>query len=258
LLSSVNAERRLRALEPLASSQPLSDVAQKRAIGIAESASLDFEERDAEEVLAAVTAAGYSATLAQEVTMVEEGEPADVIKGLAEAQGSAVGFLRHEAKDVGFGIAKLRGIPVLVIIVGVPTTTDSSGRRLPGVAPREWLTRDLFNQVNQVRAEHSLPAFASSEALDAESQRLAEQLLADTRATDVGKHQALTGTEFLYYKATGRWRVGNARTAVQRWFEVERDLVATRSKAFAGTGLASRGTENKLEAVWTLAVRRRP
>ncbi|MFY9550732.1 MAG: CAP domain-containing protein [Thermoanaerobaculia bacterium] len=257
-LAAVNAERAHHGLAPVRLSQPLRTLAAERAEEIGASDSLDFEPMSSGEALARARALGYPAVVAQELVAVQEGDPCAIIEDWSRALGSAEAFLRHEAKDIGVGEGVLGEQPVRVLIAGVPQSPDPLKKRLPGVAPREWLAADLYDLANRKRNEAGYPSFDRSEALDTQAQLLAESLLDDARVEGAGVRACRGGGTILYFKATGRWNVADVRLPVNAWLRGQRETALLPRKGFAGAGVASRGADETLETVWTLAVQPGP
>jgi hypothetical protein len=256
-LAAVNAERVSRGLAPVRLSAALEALAAERAAEIGASETLAFDPMTSEDALARAKAGGYPALVVQELVAVQEGDPREIVSAWCRALDGAQSFLRHETRDIGVGEGRLEEQPVYVLISGVPPSADPDKKRLPGIAPREWLTADLFDLANRRRNEAGYPSFDRSDSLDAEAQKLAESLLNAPGDSVEGVRPARGGGQILYFKATGRWRVADARAPIDAWFKRQRDISLTPGPAFAGAGLASRGEDEKLVAVWTVAIRSR-
>jgi hypothetical protein len=255
-LTAVNTERERRGLSPVHCSVSLTRLARDRAVEISFSPSMDFEPASGGEDLDRAIAYGYPAWFVQELVAVGEGDPCDLVAAWTSRFAFSDAYLRHEAKDVGIGVGVLGNEPVYVLIVGIPSNHDPLRDRLPGIAPREWLTARLFEAANRARLTAGLSPWGRSEDLDAEAQRLAEVLLDRPDGHESGSRPlADGGGAILYLRGRGSRRVGDSALALKSWLTRDRQFALSRNASLAGAGLASRGADDDLEAVWTLAVR---
>jgi uncharacterized protein YkwD len=252
---AINDERALRGLAPIHLSSVLSAIAQERALEIGDAEELDFDPASGEEALAAAKEHGYQAWLAQELIAIDEDEACDIVAKWTRRFSTSDAYLRHEAQDIGVGAGILGGQPLYVLEIAAPASRDPLHDRLPGIAPREWLTTRLADAFNRERLKSGLEAVARDSSLDAEAQQLAESLMNSSQLTS-GERAALGGVTFLYFRGLGKWRGGDPAAPVDLWFRsAERTVVSSRRLAAVGAGLCSRGADETLEAVWVLAFR---
>ncbi len=88
--------------------------------------------------------------------------------------------------------------------------------------------------------------------MDTEAQQLAIEILGDGNRHGEGSLQ-VGGTLAFYCKGAG-YHVYGPAYAVKRWFRSYRAVFAAKGTADIGVGLASRGRNDQVEAVWLLLV----
>jgi hypothetical protein len=233
-------------------SSALDRLAQHRAEEITAWDALDFELLSPSELFLQAREFGYRGLVVQELTTVDDRDACEIVDGWNDSLGGSDVYRRPEALELGVGFGFVGESALTVIEVGVPQPADPDKKRWPGVAPREYALDDLFRDVNRKRVGLGLKSFDRSEELDAEAQRLADELLVDPSRRYDGVLAVPEG-HALYLKGDG-WQVGVDRRAIDLWFSKQRPIVVAPGTPAAGVGLASRGRDGRLEAVWVLLV----
>jgi Cysteine-rich secretory protein family len=256
-LAAINDERAQRDLPAVGASQTLERLAHTRAEEIGSSGSLEFESLSGDEVLRRLKGLGYVGWYADEFVSVGIADPREVLESWNERLVGDDGYRRHEAREVGLGHGVLEGKPVYVLIVATPSAGPLR-KRLPGVAPREWLAGDLLRAFNDARVRTSLPGFDRSPDFDEEAAHRAAEILADPRLNGTGAIPSdVSGATVLYYKGD-TVDVHKPAHAVQTWFQRYRAQVAGKAVRFVGVALDSRGRGEHIEAVWVLVLGLKP
>ena len=256
ILSALNVERARMELERVALSAPLQRLAQARATEITAGEVLDFEPSFTSELVAAARGLGYDGTLVQELTSVDDSLPCEIVRSWKEGLGLSDAYRRPEVRDIGVGFGVLGERALTVVVVGVPPSHDALRKRWPGRVPREWLTADLLREIERARVGMGRPPFVDDEELTSSAQELADEILAGNGPYGPGRREVPEGT-LLYFKA-GPGDAPYWGKVLKVWLATEHGTFARFDAAPVGAGLASRGREGYLEAVWTVLVGKTP
>jgi len=252
ILAAMNADRGRLDRPPLSQSPVLTKLAQQRASEMTAAGALDFEVISGLELLARARDLGWKGLLAQELTSADDRSPCEIVEFWNDSLGPSDVYRRPEVAELGVGFGMVGDTPLTVVIVGVPVSLDSEKKHWPGIAPREYAIADLFRDVNRKRMGLGLPPLERSDELDVLAQQTADELLGDPKSRSEGAKALPEGTA-LYLKGNSA-QAATDRSAIDRWFFLYRAILTTSRQIMAGGGLASRGRDGRLEAVWVLVV----
>ncbi len=251
LITHINSIREFCELPPLRPSDLLAEMAQDRAYELSLARALDFEPLPGNETLEALRVDGYPALWAQELDALVSEDPCEAVDRWSERLEDGEGFLRHEVQEIGVATGLIDSELLYVVILAVPPSNDPNRKRFPGVAPREWLTADLWKELNARRMASGLRTLERDEGLDRVAQRRASEILRGPQIDGAGSITG-AGDVAVYYKAEGL-SASVPAFPLRIWFEQFREPLTQRGGPRVGVGLDSRGRGERLEAVWVVA-----
>ncbi|HTR04178.1 MAG TPA: hypothetical protein VMN82_13375 [Thermoanaerobaculia bacterium] len=249
---SIEAERARLDLPPMQASPPLAHLAAELAAEIGAGTTLEFEPIGGVELLRRARSLGYAGLGVQQLTAVDDRSACEIVEAWNERLPGSEVYRRPEATEIGVAFGFVQDLPLTVVVVGVPVSADPLRKKWPGVAPREHLEADLFREVNDRRFRLGRPLFLRSARLDAEAQNAADAILWDVAKDGAGLVEDARG-QTLYFKGAGLHGT-DPGYAIDQWLHAYRSTFVGLERASAGVGIASRGQQGRLEAVWVLLV----
>jgi uncharacterized protein YkwD len=208
VLVAVNRERLRAGEEPMRLDPALCTVAAARAAALAAAGSLDVDERAIAEVSRRLYAAGYRAQRWSEQPVVRRGGAPAVLDAWRRLDPERYReAIDGDFSDLGVGQATLDGMPLTLILLGLPRHTAFL-REAHALGTIEELRAALIVAANAERQRAGLAPLAREARLDEAAQAHASDLV----ARDYYEHTTLEGAGVLERLAKAGFR---ARVAAE-------------------------------------------
>jgi uncharacterized protein YkwD len=187
LLAGINAARETAGVPSLSPSPDLDGLAQARAAELAEHGGLPTEA-DSDSLFRHVgqllARARYAAHVWTESATASAG-PVDTVIGYWREDSSFAEAMRSTYRDVGIGMARLRGVPLYIIFLASPER-DFYERQVVGLKDLVSVRRAMLDAVNVLRRTAGAPPLVEDARLDRAAQSQADAMLAGTPYGHIG------------------------------------------------------------------------
>jgi uncharacterized protein YkwD len=178
LLRRINQERQRLGAPPLRLLKPLTEVAQQHAEEIARSGQVRLKRGSEKEVDDWMKRAGYNAHRWVESVTASTDDFDRIVSEWRSRDRSAWGSIEDsEVRDVGIGLAQMRGVPLYTFLFAVPEV-DHFTRATSGLRDAERARAEMLAQVNALRRKAGAPALKMDRDLQQAAQGHAEDMLA--------------------------------------------------------------------------------
>lgn len=178
ILRSINAERQRTGAPPLRLLRSLNEVAQQHAEEIARSGSLQLPRGSEKQIDERMKRAGYDAhRWTESLVATTEGASQVVREWRRRDRSIWETVMSPEVRDVGIGIATMRGVPLYDVLLAVPEAEHFS-RTTAGLRDPERVRAEMLAAVNEVRRKAGAPPLKMNRDLQEAAQAHAQDMLA--------------------------------------------------------------------------------
>jgi uncharacterized protein YkwD len=178
LLRRINAERQRQGAPALRLLRPLSEAAQQHAEKIARSGQVRLPRGSEKEVDEWMRRAGYNAHRWTE-SVVASGDHFDQIVGEWRRRDHSTwgSVIDPEVRDVGIGVARMRGVPLYTFLFAVPEA-EHFARATTGLRDADRVRAAMLAEVNALRQKAGAPPLKLNPDLEQSAQAHAQDMLA--------------------------------------------------------------------------------
>ena len=178
ILRRINQERQRLGAPPLRLLRPLTEVAQQHAEEIARSGQVRLPRGSEKQVDEWMKHAGYNAHRWVESVTASTDDFDRIVSEWRSRDRSAWGSIEDsEVRDVGIGLAQMRGVPLYTLLFAVPEV-DHFTRATMGLRDVEKARAEMLAQVNAQRRKAGAPALKMDRDLQQAAQGHAQDMLA--------------------------------------------------------------------------------
>lgn len=178
ILKRLNQERSRLGAPPLRLLRSLTEVAQDHAEEIARSGQVRLKRGSEREVDAWMKRAGYNAYRWNENVIASADDFDQMVREWRSRDRSTWGSIEDpEVRDVGIGLAQMKGVPLYVFLFAVPEV-DRFTRATMGLRDADRTRADMLAQVNALRRKAGAPALKMNPDLQQAAQGHAQDMLA--------------------------------------------------------------------------------
>lgn len=176
LYEQINAARRQAGSEPLDTHPALCEVARDQAEATAASGGIASSSSYITATTRRLYRAGYQPHFWSEGSLIATSDE-DILGQWRQARPEWHAELSSgDFEDVGIGVARYRGRPVVALVLALTTRTHQRRQAAP-LADLDHVRAIGLATVNELRAEHGRPAVRAESHLDEAAQRHAEDML---------------------------------------------------------------------------------
>lgn len=259
----INEERSRAGVPPLATSDPLDQVAQSRADEIAAKGALPDEAESLRllgRVQLRLTSAGYKAHGWTESLTVTAGD-LDEVMDYWKQDPSYRQAMGRDYQDVGIGVADFDGVPLYTFLFAWPKSEFYARQtaELTGADSLARMRAEMLERVNAERRAAGLAPLAADPRLDVAAQRHAEDMLARTYYSH-NNPEGLTPRQRLLEAGFDAVTVGEniaaghltAAAAMDAWLHSSghRRNILEPGVTHLGVGLAVGSYEHRYQVLW--------
>ena len=218
ILRRLNQERQRLGAPPLRLLRSLSEVAQDHAEEIARSGQVRLPRGSEKRVDDWMKQAGYNAYRWTESVTASNDDFDAIVREWRSRDRSTWGSIEDpEVRDVGIGLAQMRGVPLYTFLFAVPEV-DRFTRVTMGLRDAERVRAEMLAQVNAQRRKAGAPALKLNPDLQQAAQAHAQDMLA--RSFFAHKSPSGTTVRERSRKAGYEWRtigenIAEGQTSVQ-------------------------------------------
>jgi uncharacterized protein YkwD len=178
ILRRLNEERQRLGAPPLRLVRPLNEVAQDHAEEIARSGQVRLQRGSEKEVDAWMKQAGYNAHRWVESVTATKDDFDRIVREWRSGDHSAWGSLKDpEVRDVGIGLARMRGVPLYTFLFAVPEA-EHFNRATSGLRDADEVRDEMLAEVNALRRKAGASPLRLSRDLQQSAQAHAQDMLA--------------------------------------------------------------------------------
>lgn len=178
ILRTINAERQRAGAPPLRLLRPLTEVAQQHAEEIARSGNVRLPRGSERQVDERMRKAGYNAHRWTESVVATTNGSSQIVREWRQRDRSIwETVMSPEVRDVGIGIARMRGVPLYGFLFAVPEAEHFS-RTTTGLRDPARVRAEMLAAVNEVRRKAGAPALRMNGDLQEAAQAHAQDMLA--------------------------------------------------------------------------------
>lgn len=178
ILRAINAERQRAGAPPLRLLRPLNEVAQRHAEEIARSGNMRLPRGSERQVEERMQRAGYNAHRWTESLVATPDGIGQIMREWRRRDRSIwETVLSPEVRDVGIGIARMRGTPLYDFLFAVPEAEHFS-RTTTGLRDPSRVRSEMLAAVNEVRRKTGAPPLRMNADLQEAAQAHAQDMLA--------------------------------------------------------------------------------
>jgi len=178
LLRRINEERATKGSPLLRLVDPLNDAAQQHAEEISRLGTLRLANGSEEVTNERLRKLGYDAHAWTESVTAAAGDLASVLRDWkAQDKDTHKSLMDDDYRDLGIGIAKLRGTPLYVFLFAVPEA-EFFARATASLRDPARVRALILEKANAVRRKAGVPPLRASSQLDRAAQKHAEDMLA--------------------------------------------------------------------------------
>lgn len=178
ILRRLNAERQRAGAPPLRLVQSLNEAAQRHAEEIARSGQIRLRRGSEKEVDEWMKRAGYNAHRWVESVTASDDDFDRIVRDWRTRDRAAWGSIEDsEVRDVGIGLAQMRGVPLYTFLFAVPEA-EYFDRATGGLRDVDRVRAAMLAQVNEQRRKVGAPPLAMNPDLQQAAQAHAQDMLA--------------------------------------------------------------------------------
>jgi len=190
LLRRLNAERQRNGAPALRLLPPLNEVAQRHAEEIARSGAVRLPRGSERQVDDWMRRAGYNAhRWVESATASTDGFDQILREWQRRDRSTWTTAMDSEVRDVGIGLARMRGTPLYIFLFAVPEA-EHFARTTAGLRDVERIRAEMLAEVKAVRRKAGAPPLRLNRDLQESAQAHAEDML----ARGYFAHQSPSGT----------------------------------------------------------------